>query len=81
MERLGEGRRLGVVLSEGIVASLYVPVEDPNATKMPAVVRTGTPSGWRAIFSSANLNFILPFGLLVIGLKFMLRICASSRVT
>jgi hypothetical protein len=58
--------------SKDAVASLLVPSDDPNATKMPAVVAPDT--GENRDLLIRDLNFILPFGLLVIGLKFVLRV-------
>jgi TRAP-type C4-dicarboxylate transport system permease small subunit len=54
------------------VASLYAPEDDPSATKMPAVVAPDSGEGRDLLIR--DLNFILPFGLLVIGLKFLLRL-------
>jgi hypothetical protein len=54
------------------VQSLLVPEDDPNATKMPAVVAPDTGEGRDLLIR--DLNFILPFGLFVMGLKFLLRI-------
>jgi tripartite ATP-independent transporter DctQ subunit len=54
------------------VASLYVPEDDPNATRMPAVVAPDTGEGRDLLIR--DLNFILPFGLFVIGLKLVLRV-------
>jgi TRAP-type C4-dicarboxylate transport system permease small subunit len=54
------------------VASLIVPADDPNATKMPAVVAPDTGEGRDLLIR--DLNFILPFGLMAIGLKFLLRV-------
>jgi hypothetical protein len=54
------------------VASLFAPEDDPNATKMPAVVAPDSGEGRDLLIR--DLNFILPFGLLVIGLKFLLRL-------
>lgn len=46
-------------------------LSDPSATKMPAVVAPDTGEGRDLLIR--DLNFVLPFGLLVIGLKFLLR--------
>ena len=53
------------------VHGILLPEDDPNLTKMPAVVAPGTGEG-RGILIR-DLNFVLPFGLLVIGLKMLLR--------
>ena len=46
--------------------------DDPTVRKMPAVVAPDSGEGRDLLIR--DLNFILPFGLLVIGLKFLLRI-------
>lgn len=53
------------------VAALYLPEDQPDLTKMPAVVAPDTGEGRDLLIR--DLNFILPFGLLIIGLKFLLR--------
>jgi hypothetical protein len=53
------------------VRGLKLSTDDPNASKMPAVVAPDTGEGRDLLIR--DLNFILPFGLLVIGLKFLLR--------
>src|SRR5262249_47744899 len=58
--------------SKEAVATLLLPEDDPNTTKMPAVVAPDTGEGRDLLIR--DLNFILPFGLFVIGLKFILRI-------
>jgi hypothetical protein len=45
---------------------------DDAAKKMPAIVEPGTGLGRDLLIR--DLDFVLPFGLLVIGLKFLLRI-------
>jgi hypothetical protein len=62
------------------VASLMQPEDDPAATKMPAVVAPTTGESRDLLIR--DLNFVLPFGLLVIALKFLLRILlvASGQV-
>lgn len=57
---------------EADVKAILMPEEDPKATKMPLIVEPGTGSGAGLLIR--DLNFILPFGLLVIGLKMLLRI-------
>jgi hypothetical protein len=54
------------------VKGLKMSTDDPTATKMPAVVAPDTGEGRDLLIR--DLNFILPFGLLIIGLKFVLRI-------
>jgi len=53
------------------VAAMPAPTDDPTARKMPAVVAPDTGEGRDLLIR--DLNFILPFGLLMIGLKFLLR--------
>lgn len=54
------------------VAAILAPTDDPAATKMPAVVAPDTGEGRDLLIR--DLDFILPFGLLVIGLKLVLRV-------
>lgn len=57
---------------ETAVASLILPEDDPKLTKMPMVTAPTTGEGRDLLIR--DLNFILPFGLMVIALKFLLRI-------
>jgi TRAP-type C4-dicarboxylate transport system permease small subunit len=50
---------------------------DPNATRMPAIVDPTTGEGRNRLIR--DLDFILPFGLLMIALKFLLRIVLVLR--
>lgn len=54
------------------VHALMAKADDPTVRKMPAVVAPDSGEGRDLLIR--DLNFILPFGLLVIGLKFLLRI-------
>lgn len=54
------------------VQALMARVDDPTVRKMPAVVAPDSGEGRDLLIR--DLNFILPFGLFVIGLKFLLRI-------
>ncbi|MCK6548723.1 TRAP transporter small permease subunit [Myxococcota bacterium] len=54
------------------VATLMMPTDDPNLKKMPVIVEPGTGEGRDLLIR--DLNFVLPFGLLIVGLKFLLRI-------
>lgn len=57
---------------EQAVHGLRLPEDDPSARKMPAVVAPDTGESRDLLIR--DLNFVLPFGLLVIGIKFLLRI-------
>jgi len=54
------------------VAATRALTDDPTARKMPGVIAPDTGEGRDLLIR--DLNFILPFGLIVIGLKFLLRI-------
>jgi hypothetical protein len=54
------------------VATILLPTDDPSQKKMPAIVEPGTGEGRDLLIR--DLNFVLPFGLLIVGLKFLLRI-------
>jgi hypothetical protein len=54
------------------LGALIIPGDDPKVTKMPAVVAPDTGEGRDLLIR--DLNFVLPFGLLVIGLKLLLRV-------
>ncbi len=53
------------------VASMKLPLDDPNIHKMPAVIAPDTGEGRDLLIR--DLNFLLPFGLLMVALKFLLR--------
>jgi TRAP-type C4-dicarboxylate transport system permease small subunit len=54
------------------VQSMAMPEDDASLRKMPAVVAPTTGEGRDLLIR--DLNFILPFGLFIIALKFLLRI-------
>lgn len=56
---------------EDEILSILAPADDPTVLKMPAVVEPGTGEGRDLLIR--DLNFVLPFGLLMIGLKMLLR--------
>lgn len=62
------------------VQSMMLPEDDANLRKMPAVTAPTTGEGRDLLIR--DLNFILPFGLFIIALKFLLRIIlvASRQV-
>jgi hypothetical protein len=65
---------------EEAVRTMYVPEDDPTLAKMPMVFAPTTGEGRDSLIR--DLNFVLPLGLLAIGLKFLLRILlvASNQV-
>lgn len=54
------------------VAAMKLPLDDASVHKMPAVIAPDTGEGRDLLIR--DLNFLLPFGLLIVGLKFLLRI-------
>ena len=54
------------------VRGLKMPSDDPTATKMPAVVAPDTGEGRDLLIR--DFDFVLPFGLLMIACKFLLRL-------
>lgn len=54
------------------VTAILAPSSDPDQKRMPAVVEPGTGLGRGLLIR--DLDFILPFGLFVVALKFLLRI-------
>ncbi|MFO0723338.1 MAG: TRAP transporter small permease subunit [Myxococcota bacterium] len=54
------------------VHSLMVPTDNPELRKMPAVIAPDSGEGRDLLIR--DLDFILPFGLLMVGLKLILRI-------
>jgi hypothetical protein len=55
------------------VDALHMDPSDPNATRMPQVTVPGTGEDARGLLIR-ELNFVFPFGLVAIALKFLLRI-------
>lgn len=55
------------------VDALHMDPSQPNATRMPQVAVPGTGEEARALLVR-ELDFVFPFGLAIIGLKFLLRI-------
>src|SRR5258708_34815244 len=60
-------------LDKNAVDALHMDPSDPNATRMPQVTEPGTGEDPRGLLIR-ELNFVFPFGLAAIALKFLLRI-------
>ncbi|MDP9001622.1 MAG: TRAP transporter small permease [Myxococcota bacterium] len=58
---------------KGAVDALHMDPSTPDATRMPQVNSPGTGDDARGLLIR-ELNFVFPFGLLMVGLKFILRV-------